>query len=133
MCPCRNPCGDYVARFHLGHSVCDHSFQVQELQPNPFEVTVRAKPEYAAGEKVEIPVSARYYFGQPLSRARVKWSMEMEESGFKPRGLRGLQFSSRVGRLASGLFRRGANLQFLELPHQPRNAVEQRGAWPAPG
>jgi uncharacterized protein YfaS (alpha-2-macroglobulin family) len=86
------PCGDYVARFHLGDSVCEHAFQVQELKPNPFEVTVQAKPEYAAGDKVEIPISARYYFGQPLSGARVKWTMEVDESGFKPAGFDSFSF-----------------------------------------
>jgi uncharacterized protein YfaS (alpha-2-macroglobulin family) len=78
------PCGNYIARFQLAGLVYDHAFQLQELEPNPFEVAVQAKPEYAAGEKVEIPVSARYYFGKPLSRARVKWTTEVNESGFKP-------------------------------------------------
>jgi uncharacterized protein YfaS (alpha-2-macroglobulin family) len=89
------PCGDYVARLHLGDSgdsVYEHAFQVQELKPNPFEVTVQAKPEYAAGDKVEIPISARYYFGQPLSAARVKWTLEVDESGFKPAGFDSFSF-----------------------------------------
>jgi uncharacterized protein YfaS (alpha-2-macroglobulin family) len=72
--------------------VYDHAFELQELQPNPFEVAVQAKPEYAAGDKVEIPVSARYYFGQPLSRARVKWTTEIDESGFKPAGFDSFSF-----------------------------------------
>jgi uncharacterized protein YfaS (alpha-2-macroglobulin family) len=80
------PCGDYSARFHLDHSEYDHAFQVREFQPDPFEVTVQAKPEYAAGASVEIPVSARYYFGQPLSRARVKWTMEIDDGNFQPSG-----------------------------------------------
>jgi len=86
------PCGDYVARLHLGDADYEHAFQVRELTPNPFEVTVQAKPEYAAGDKVEIPVSARYYFGQPLSRARIKWTMEMDESDFKPAGFDSFRF-----------------------------------------
>ena len=80
------PCGDYGACFHLAGADYGHAFHVREFQPNPFEVTVQARPEYAAGDKVEIPVSARYYFGQPLSRARVKWTMEMDDGGFKPAG-----------------------------------------------
>src|ERR1700722_10905257 len=80
------PCGDYVARFHLGGSDYEHRFQVREFQPNPFEVSVQARPEYAAGDPVEIPVSARYYFGQSLARARVKWTMEVGEGQFKPAG-----------------------------------------------
>ena len=71
------PCGDYVARFHLGDSDYEHDFQVAEFQPNPFEVSVQARPEYAAGEKVEIPVSAHYYFGQPLSAG----ACQMDDGG----------------------------------------------------
>jgi uncharacterized protein YfaS (alpha-2-macroglobulin family) len=86
------PCGDYSAQFHLDGADYQHAFQVREFQPNPFEVTVHARPQYAAGDKVEIPVSARYYFGQPLSRARVKWTMEVEESDFKPVGFDSFHF-----------------------------------------
>jgi uncharacterized protein YfaS (alpha-2-macroglobulin family) len=86
------PCGDYIARFHLGGADYEHTFQVREFQPNPFEVNVQARPEYAAGDKVEIPVSARYYFGQPVSRARVKWTMEMDETDFKPAGFEAFNF-----------------------------------------
>ena len=86
------PCGDYVARFHLAGSDYFHAFQVAEFQPVPFEVSVQARSEYAAGDKVEIPVSARYYFGQPLSQARVKWTMEVDEGGFRPAGFNSFTF-----------------------------------------
>jgi len=87
------PCGDdYSARFRLGGSDYWHHFQVAEFQPNPFEVSVQARSEYAAGEKVEIPVSARYYFGQPLTQARVKWTMEVDEGGFRPAGFDSFTF-----------------------------------------
>jgi len=86
------PTGNYVARFHLAGSDYAHGFQVAEFQPNPFEVSVQAKPEYAAGDRVEIPVSAHYYFGQPLSRARVKWTMEVDEAGFRPAGFDSFTF-----------------------------------------
>jgi hypothetical protein len=80
------PCGDYTAHFQLAELDHEHAFQVREFQPNPFELTLRAKSEYAAGDKVEIPVSARYYFGKPLTHARVKWTAEVEEGNFKPAG-----------------------------------------------
>ncbi len=86
------PCGGYSARFHLDQSDYDHAFQVREFQPDPFEVTVQAKPEYAAGTPVEIPVSARYYLGQTLSRARVKWTMEIDDGNFQPVGFDGFSF-----------------------------------------
>jgi uncharacterized protein YfaS (alpha-2-macroglobulin family) len=86
------PCGDYSACFHLDGADYQHAFQVREFQPNPFEMAVQARPEYAAGDKVEIPVSARYYFGQPLSRARVQWTMEVDDSDFKPAGFESFSF-----------------------------------------
>ena len=86
------PCGDYVARFHLGQSDYVHAIRVAEFQPSPFEVSVLARPEYAAGDKVEIPVSARYYFGQPLARARVKWTMAVDEGVFRPSGFEAFSF-----------------------------------------
>ncbi len=100
------PCGDYAARFHLAGADYYHNFQVAEFQPEPFEVSVQARPAYAAGEKVEIPVSARYYFGQPLSAARVKWTMEVDEDAFNPAGFTAYAFLGDFARLASGLFRR---------------------------
>jgi uncharacterized protein YfaS (alpha-2-macroglobulin family) len=86
------PCGSYSACFHLDGADYQHAFQVREFQPNPFEMTVRARPQFAAGEKVEIPVSARYYFGQPISQAHVKWTMEVDESDFKPAGFESFHF-----------------------------------------
>jgi uncharacterized protein YfaS (alpha-2-macroglobulin family) len=86
------PFGGYFARFHLGDSDYAHGFQVAEFQPNPFEVSVQARPEYAAGDKVAIPVSAHYYFGQPLSRARVKWTMEVDDGAFNPAGFESFTF-----------------------------------------
>ncbi|HXR08574.1 MAG TPA: alpha-2-macroglobulin family protein, partial [Candidatus Acidoferrum sp.] len=86
------PCGEYAARFHLAGSDYYHVFQVAEFQPEPFEVSVQARPAYAAGEKAVIPVSARYYFGQALSAARVKWTMEVDEDAFNPAGFTAYAF-----------------------------------------
>ena len=72
------PCGnDYAARFHLDGSDYWHHFQVLEFQPNPFEVSVQTRPEYAAGDKVEIPVSAHYYF-RPTA---VPGACQMDDGG----------------------------------------------------
>jgi uncharacterized protein YfaS (alpha-2-macroglobulin family) len=120
------PCGGYVARFHLGDSDYAHGFQVAEFQPNPFEVSVQARPEYAAGDKVEIPVSAHYYFGQPLSRARVQWTMEVDEGGFRPKGFESFTFLgvSRGSHLAvSGKTRMANSNGCVITPEMPSNNV----------
>ena len=118
------PCGEYAARFHLAGSDYYHVFQVAEFQPEPFEVSVQARPAYAAGEKAVIPVSARYYFGQPLSAARVKWTMEVDEDAFNPAGFHCLRVPRRFARLASGLFRADAPVQIKRLRHRGGNAVK---------
>jgi hypothetical protein len=120
------PCGGYVAHFHLGDSDYAHGFQVAEFQPNPFEVSVQARPEYAAGDKVEIPVSAHYYFGQPLSRARVQWTMEVDEGGFRPKGFESFTFLgvSRGSHLAvSGKTRMANSNGCVITPEMPSNNV----------
>ncbi|MGD1085610.1 MAG: alpha-2-macroglobulin family protein, partial [Verrucomicrobiota bacterium] len=118
------PTGDYVARFHLAGSDYEHPFRVREFQPNPFEVSVQARPEYAVGDKVEIPVSARYYFGQAVSRARVKWTMEMDEGGFKPAGFETfsfLRFSSGSHLAISGQARMSDSSGCVIRPEMPSN------------
>jgi uncharacterized protein YfaS (alpha-2-macroglobulin family) len=95
--------GTYSARLHLGTNEYPYAFQVQDFQPNAFEVLLQSKPALAAGESIAVPVSARYLFGKALSRAQVKWWLETQDMEFKPEGFasfsfRRAQFESRFGR-----------------------------------
>jgi alpha-2-macroglobulin len=95
--------GTYSARLHLGTNEHPYPFQVQDFQPNAFEVVLQSKPSLAAGESVAVPVSARYLFGKALSRAQVKWWLQAEDTEFKPEGFgsfnfRRTDFESRFGR-----------------------------------
>jgi uncharacterized protein YfaS (alpha-2-macroglobulin family) len=95
--------GTYSARLHLGTNEYPYAFQVQDFQPNAFEVVLSSKPALAASESLAVPVSARYLFGKPLSRAQVKWWLQADDMEFKPEGFgsfnfRRASFESRFGR-----------------------------------
>ncbi len=51
-----------------------HSFQVEEYRVNTFEVALDAAAEFNVGDQIEIPVSAKYYMGKPLSKSIMNWS-----------------------------------------------------------
>jgi uncharacterized protein YfaS (alpha-2-macroglobulin family) len=84
--------GEYSAQLRVGSNDYSHSFQVQDFQPGAFEISLPCKTAFAADEKITAPLSARYLFGKPLSRARVKWSLEAEDMEFNPKGFEGFTF-----------------------------------------
>ncbi len=45
-----------------------------EYEPATFNVKLEGQRKFNAGQAVEIPVSASYYFGKPLASAKMKWS-----------------------------------------------------------
>ena len=60
--------------------VGDHksgSFRVEEYKKPEFEVKVEASKEpIRLGEKIEATIQAKYYFGAPVTRAKVKYKVE---------------------------------------------------------
>ncbi|MCX6927836.1 MAG: MG2 domain-containing protein, partial [Verrucomicrobia bacterium] len=62
--------GAYSARLHLGTNDYSYAFQVQDFQPNAFEILLQSKPIFTAGERIAIPVSAQYLFGKALDHAQ---------------------------------------------------------------
>ena len=84
--------GFYSARLHLATNDYHYGFQVQDFQPNAFELSVQAKPTLAPDEPITVPVSARYLFGKPLARAQVKWWLRTELTSFRPEGFGSFSF-----------------------------------------
>ena len=125
--------GTYSARLHLGTNEYDYAFQVQDFQPNAFEISLQSKPAFAAGESIAVPVSARYLFGKALSRAQVKWWLQAEDMEFKPEGFGGFNFrrtdlESRFGRgsvsmTLNGQGTLGGGSNFVIAPDLPVNAA----------
>jgi len=52
------------------------SFQVAEYRKPEYEITVATnQPEYVQGDRVEVSVLAKYYFGAPVANAKVRWNI----------------------------------------------------------
>ena len=70
----------------------DASFKVQEFQPNAFETRITAPERFAPEQKVAAELSANYFFGSPLTDARVQWTLQYAPAGFGPDGFGGFSF-----------------------------------------
>ncbi len=65
--------GDHVVAVTLGEGRASGSFEVQEYRKPEFEISVTPTRRFARqGETVEVQVSARYYFGQPVRQGQVE-------------------------------------------------------------
>ncbi|MHC4982173.1 MAG: alpha-2-macroglobulin family protein [Planctomycetota bacterium] len=76
----RAPLGIYrisivVAGRNIGHWYSrGNQFRVEEYKKPEFKVAVEpAKPDYRVGDEMQIKISARYYFGQPVAGAEVSF------------------------------------------------------------
>ncbi len=61
-----------------------HSFEVQDYQPNVFEISLPVAPSVAASEPVAFPVKATYLHGRPVSKARLAWNINAHDEPFAP-------------------------------------------------
>jgi uncharacterized protein YfaS (alpha-2-macroglobulin family) len=125
--------GWYTAQLRLGSNDYNHTFLAQDFQPDAFEVSLPSKAEFSAGEKIELPLSARYFFGKALSRARVKWSLVAEDAEFRPKGFEEYSFrraeagprfrrgNSSVSLNGAGTLGGGTN--FVIAPELPANST----------
>lgn len=102
--------GHYRAELKLEDQTFCHYFQVQQFEPSPFEIKIKAQASYAAGEKVSVPVAAKYYMGKALSKARLKWSVRARDEGFHPANFDDYVFCSdgshnlsRLGRVSGSM------------------------------
>jgi alpha-2-macroglobulin len=84
--------GTYRAVLHLEKGEYSYAFQVQDFQPSAFEINLQPKPAYGPDEPLAVPLSARYYFGKPLSQAQVKWSLQAQDTEFAPKAFAGFSF-----------------------------------------
>jgi len=68
--------GSYGIIAHIGDKRLYGSFEVQEYKKPEFEVAVSTdKARYLQGETIQGTISARYYFGAPVSNGHVKYSI----------------------------------------------------------
>jgi uncharacterized protein YfaS (alpha-2-macroglobulin family) len=131
--------GAYTATLHFGTNDASqddnyrYPFLVQDFKPSAFEIQLRCQEEYAAGEPILLPLSARYLFGKSISRAQIVWSLEADDMDFLPEKFQGFSFrrsnaESRYGRGQSSvtLSGRGALMgtsNFMIAPNLSANPV----------
>jgi len=66
--------GDYVIRVSVGEQAAHGGFEVQEYRKPEFDVAVRAEqPFVLQSEPAVFAITARYYFGQPVAGATIKY------------------------------------------------------------
>jgi uncharacterized protein YfaS (alpha-2-macroglobulin family) len=73
---------------------CD--FQVQEYRPNAFEITIPAPPVTTGPLTLDLPVTAKYFMGKPLVKAKLTWSLIARDETFRPEGLSDFAFNNAI-------------------------------------
>ena len=71
----------------------DASFKVQEFQPNAFDTRIAMPERFAPEQKVVADVAANYFFGSPVSDARVQWTLQYAPAAFYPSGFGAFSFN----------------------------------------
>jgi len=68
--------GYYSISTRLGEQYFGTSFQVAEYRKPEFQVEVEAdREQYVQGDEIAVNVQATYYFGGPVARAQVHWTV----------------------------------------------------------
>lgn len=68
------------------------AFEVADFQPNAFELKLALPDRLTPEAEVRAAVTARYFFGAPLSRAELRWTLAYFRENFSPEGLEGWTF-----------------------------------------
>jgi uncharacterized protein YfaS (alpha-2-macroglobulin family) len=75
--------GNYFVEVKAGESVMSGSFEVEEYKKPEYEVRVLpAKTRVLQGEAVNAVLDARYYFGEPVANAKVKYAIYRDRYWF---------------------------------------------------
>lgn len=70
-----------------------HYFLVQEFKRNTFELSMPVADSSIAPTKLELPVTATYYLGAPVSKGDLRWSAHFSSQGFYPENFRDFLFA----------------------------------------
>ena len=74
--------------------LCD--FQVQEYRPNAFEITIPEPPATSGPLALDLPVSAKYFMGKPLVKAKLTWSLVARDDAPRPEGRADFAFCNAI-------------------------------------
>ncbi len=68
--------GYYSLKLQAGETDAYGGFNVEEYKKPEYEVKIKpSKPRVVQGEKVDATIQARYYFGEPVKGAKVKYTV----------------------------------------------------------
>jgi uncharacterized protein YfaS (alpha-2-macroglobulin family) len=71
--------GNYSIRIQSGDAQGSGGFEVQEYRKPEFEVTVTPQSRFVVqGREAVVSVQARYYFGQPVANAQLRWVVNQQ-------------------------------------------------------
>jgi uncharacterized protein YfaS (alpha-2-macroglobulin family) len=71
--------GMYTIRIQSGDAIGTGGFEVQEYRKPEFEVIVTAADRFVVqGTEAIVNVQARYYFGQPVANAQLRWVVNQQ-------------------------------------------------------
>lgn len=93
----RSVVGQYGLSVSLENAYYFTHFFVAEFQPNAFEVDVEMPARFAPSESVEAGVSAKYFFGTPITDARVQWTWQSSPRPFSAAGFEDFEFGVESG------------------------------------
>ena len=75
--------GNYGIEVHAGEYTMNGDFEVEEYKKPEYEVRVTpAKSRVLQGESVQAVIDSRYYFGEPVSGAQVKYAVYRDRYWF---------------------------------------------------
>ncbi|MBO36166.1 MAG: hypothetical protein CMO64_08255 [Verrucomicrobiales bacterium] len=108
---------------------------VAEYEPPKYKVQFKSDTEFGPSKSVTVPLEARYYFGKPIAKAPVKWTLVGENAGFHPDKFENYHF------LDWSLGREDSNGEFQlegegKLDSEGRISIEPKveinPSWPGP-
>jgi hypothetical protein len=71
--------GNYTIRVQSGDAIGAGGFEVQEYRKPEFEVIMRPVSRFVVqGNDAVVDVEARYYFGQPVANAQLRWVVNQQ-------------------------------------------------------
>ena len=77
------------------------SFQVAEFRPNTFEIEIDTSSAADEEKDFTLPVSANYYMGKPLSKARLSWRVNARPTWPRVKGFDEFRFGNSIDRRES--------------------------------
>lgn len=69
-----------------------YSFRIDDYRPNSFEVKLDGKKLEVLTDRLKLPMSANYYMGKSLSRAKASWTASSNRSFTPPQAYEGYHF-----------------------------------------